>query len=399
MGQSPVSRFGLGSYFGNTLVRNEGMAGLGIANPSIDHVNLLNPALLPFNRNANLEVDLWYISRQIKIGSSYYSYGGAGPAQLSVCLPVHKRISAAFGIRRFTNYEFSYTRQDRIGGDSIRTQNSGTGGTTQAFLSFGYSLGKKLKIGLETGYVFGALESTSTFVILPSEVNFKSINIDKRKVSGLTFKPGLYFQTKMPGFEKVNLAIGAVGDLSGKIGYKKFSTTQIDLIPGSLDTLENERKFQVQQPATFTLAAGVYKTLEWSLSAEASYAAGNEVTYTESTVKGINSFSYKLGGEYSAGTEKSTRYLNIITWRAGLSYQTLPFTLNGENVRDKKVTIGTSFPIVRKETKFTRPLINLALSYGQRGLKNSYLGLEQYIQVTVGFTLNDTQWFTRYRVD
>lgn len=399
MGHSPISRFGLGSYFGNTLVRNEGMAGVGVANPSVDHVNLLNPALLTLNRNANLEVDLWFINRELKIGSNYYLNSGAGPAQLSVCLPIHRKASLAFGIRRYTNYEFRYSRLNPIGTDTIQLQNTGTGGTSQAFVSFGYSLSKNFKIGLESGYVFGSLEDNATFSILPAEVNLQSINVDKRKISGLTFKPGLYYQTRMPGSETVNMTLGAVGDLSSKIGYKRFATTQIDGVPGSLDTLEDEVKYHINRPTSFTLAAGIFKTLEWSLSAEATYAQGDAVKYAETTAKGINSFSYKLGGEYSVGTEKSTRYWNIITWRAGLSYQTLPFTVNGENLRDKKVTVGASFPIVRKETKFTRPLVNLAVSYGQRGLKNSYLGLENYLQVTLGFTLNDTQWFTRYRVD
>ena len=88
LGHFPLSRFGLGSYFGNGLVRNEGMASTGIAIPSLDHVNLLNPALLPFNRNANLEIDLWYAHRELKIGNDYSQIGGSGPAQLSVAVKV-----------------------------------------------------------------------------------------------------------------------------------------------------------------------------------------------------------------------------------------------------------------------------------------------------------------------
>lgn len=399
LGHFPLSRFGIGSYFGNGLVRNEGMASTGLAIPSPDNVNLLNPAMLPFNRNANLEFDLWYAHRELKVDDKYSQIGGSGPAQISVCLPVHKKATVAFGIRRYTNYEFLYARTDFLGDDSIRTRNSGSGGTSQAFLSFGVSLGKKLKIGLETGYVFGTLLDVNSFVPLPAIVNYTTVNTDIRKISTLTFKPGLFYQTELRKQKKTMLTFAGVADLGGKVGYKTFSTTQLEGISGSLDTLVYDKKSHMSRPGSYSFAVGMFHLLDWSLSAEVNYAVGKNVDYNETSITGINSYSYKLGGEYSIGTDKSTQYINIITWRAGLSYQNFPYTLNGENIKDKKVSIGASFPIVRKETKFTRPLISLAVAYGQRGLQNTYIGIDKYWVVTLGFTLNDTQWFTRYRVD
>ena len=80
-------------------------------------------------------------------------------------------------------------------------------------------------------------------------------------------------------------------------------------------------------------------------------------------------------------------------------FQQLPYKMGGEFVTDKRISIGASFPIIRKEAKFSRPLINLGISYGRRGLKNTYLGEEDYYQVNLSFTLNDFLWFNRYKID
>lgn len=399
MGLSPISRFGLGTNLGYPLSRNEGMSGVGIATPGFDHLNLLNPALLGFNRHANLEVDLWYVNRNLNIKGQKSTFAGAGPGQISVGLPVHRKLTTAFGIRRATNREFRYLNYDTIGGDVIRKYSSGGGGTAQAFLSAGYSVSSNFRIGIEAGYLFGSLEDSLRIGLFPINTNYESVNVSIRKISQVVAKPGVFYRIKMPKYDQMFLTLGATADLTQKIHYRKYSTSEISEIGSSKDTVEDGTKGTLNRPTNYSFAVGLYRELEWALSAELDYQNSNGVAFDESSVKPRNALNFRLGGEYSIGTEKSTRYLNIITWRAGISQQTLPFTLNGSLIHDRKATVGVSFPIVRKETKFTRPLINLAIAYGQRGLKNSYLGLERYWQVTLGFTLNDTQWFTRYRVD
>ena len=82
----------MGQSFGYGLTRNEGMAGCGLAVPNSDHPNLINPALLSFNRKVDLDIDLRYVYRDLKgPGNSSLSDGGGGPAQVSFIVPISKR--------------------------------------------------------------------------------------------------------------------------------------------------------------------------------------------------------------------------------------------------------------------------------------------------------------------
>ena len=76
-----------------------------------------------------------------------------------------------------------------------------------------------------------------------------------------------------------------------------------------------------------------------------------------------------------------------------------PYTIDAKKVKDLRISAGASFPIVRKDAKFSRPIINLSVSAGRRGIANTYIGSENYLQVTMGFTLNDFLWFNRYKID
>jgi hypothetical protein len=135
------------------------------------------------------------------------------------------------------------------------------------------------------------------------------------------------------------------------------------------------------------------------VSAEVDYTKAAGISNEGLDFTYADALTYRAGFEISPGTKKSTRYVNIMTFRGGLMYQQLPYKMGGDFVTDKRISIGASFPIIRKEAKFSRPLINLGISYGRRGLKNTYIGMENYYQVNLSFTLNDFLWFNRYKID
>jgi hypothetical protein len=109
--------------------------------------------------------------------------------------------------------------------------------------------------------------------------------------------------------------------------------------------------------------------------------------------------SFRFGAEFCPGTKKSTSYLNLVTYRFGFLLKNFPFEYQGKSIQDMRLTAGASFPIVRKDAKFSRPLINLSLAAGKRGIAGSSIGSENYFQVGLGFTLNDFLWFNRYKID
>ena len=400
IGHSPISRFGIGQTFGPGLTRNEGMAGCGLAVPNSDHPNLINPALLSFNRKVNLDIDLRYVYRDLRgPGSASLSDGGGGPAQMSFIIPINKRLSTAFGIRPKTFRDFIFDQKQFEGTDSLGFRNRGFGGNTQVWLAAGYEVSKTISLGLEASYLFGTLEDSVSFGVLPTTTNLNFISIYKRKISQFVFKPGIHLRFPVTANKSTYLAFGGTADLGNSFGLREYRTFTIKNAGSVQDTLQDGNKSRLKRSVTYSAGFSLFNPEVGSVSAEFDWIESAGENSENAIVKAHNAIAVRLGGEYTIGTKKSTRYLNIITFRGGLSYQQFPLQQDGKFITDQKVSVGASFPIIRKEAKFSRPLINLAVAYGQRGLKGSTVGLEEYWQVTVGFTLNDFLWFNRYRID
>jgi hypothetical protein len=400
IGHSPISRFGIGQSFGSGLTRNEGMAGCGLAVPNSDHPNLINPALLSFNRKVDLDIDLRYVYRNLRgPGNASLNDGGGGPAQLSFIIPITKRLSSAFGIRPKTFRDFIFDQKRFEGPDSLSFRNRGLGGITQVWFASGYELNQTISLGLEASYLFGTLEDSVSFGVLPASTNFNFISIYKRKVSQFVFKPGIHLRIPLTANKSTYLAFGGTADLGNSIGFREYRTFTIKGAGGQQDTLQDGNRSSVKRSVTYSAGVSLFNTEVGSINAEFDWIEAAGENDENTIVKTHNAIALRLGGEYTIGTKKSTRYWNIITFRGGVSYQQFPLQQDGIFITDQKVSIGASFPIIRKEAKFSRPLINLAVAYGQRGLKDSNVGLEKYLQVTVGFTLNDFLWFNRYRID
>lgn len=397
-GHNPFSRFGAGIPYEFGVSRNEAMAGCGIAAPDQDYPNFLNPALLHFNRKVNLNTDFRYQFRRLEQpGQTMLRQGSAGPALLSILIPLGESISAGAGIRPYSSREFIYQSLRRAGTDSIGIRTRGSGGLSQAFLSFGLRISRHISLGLEGSYVFGTLEDSITFGVLPSGINYTFSNLQKRRISQFLLRPGLHLMSVISKEKGIFAGAGFSAELGNKLSYSRYNQFSI---PGTFirDTLEDGVSGSVIRPQSLKAGFALFSPQAWSLCAEAEYIQAEGLT-PEEGIRYRNSLGFRLGGEFCPGTKRSTSYFNLITYRAGLLFKELPFEYGNRPVRDVRMTAGASFPVVRKESKFSKPLINLSLAVGQRGISANDLGSEKYFQVSLGFTLNDFLWFNRYKID
>ncbi len=375
------------------------MAGCGQVVPDQDHPNLLNPALIHFNRKVNLNSDLRYSFRRLnQVGQNELQQGAAGPALISIVVPLGGAVSAAAGIRPYSAREFTYQKIQKEGGqDSIGLRIRGSGGLSQTFISCGFRLSKTISLGLEGSYVFGTLEDSVTFGVLPASLNYTFSNIVKRKVSQFMLRPGIHLMAPVNRQKAIFLAGGFSTEIGNRISLSRFNQFSI---PGTLlkDTLENQTSSFLPRPVSMKLGLGLFSPLSWSLSAEAEFTRAGNLS-GEQGIEYADALSWRAAGEYCPGTKRSTSYLNLITYRAGILLKQYPYLYGGKNIQDARITAGASFPIVRKDAKFSRPLINLALAFGKRGIANTEIGSENYLQVSLGLTLNDFLWFNRYKID
>src|SRR6185436_6914695 len=64
--QTPFSTFGIGEPYGNALIQNQGMGGIGVSQPQFYSINNQNPALLVFNFFTSFQAGALVESRTLK---------------------------------------------------------------------------------------------------------------------------------------------------------------------------------------------------------------------------------------------------------------------------------------------------------------------------------------------
>jgi len=446
-GNSPFSQFGIGDITGSGNIRNIGMGNAGVSSRHHYFVNILNPALLPNLRNVkkirpNHKITYYdyyinqFIDSTVKIDFSLtYHYRnlqnsigdettkGINMANLTFALPLGKYWASAIGINPYSsaNYNLDYSATV-IGDPNLSTKSSytGTGGLFKLFFSNGVSLTKNLAIGLETAYLFGNINNTSSTVI--ADLNSKSFGFKKQNnYSCLALKPGLIFRKEiLKNFrdtiykkntegERVIDTIQRRTKSSGlfyNVGLTYDFYTSLSILQKTnlfvmesnnriyLDTTIQSSRFKATLPPSLRLGLSIDKPLKWTVAADIHYTDWSVYTPSFMTDTLAASYGVNIGGEYSVNQFK----LKAKTYRLGFSYLKSPIYYNGKQPDDISVSFGATVPFGRKShTNPVLPRVSVAIVLGQRGDVNSFDLKEQYIKGYLSVLINE-KWFNKRKI-
>src|SRR5687767_7724619 len=87
---TPFSTFGIGEPYGNSLIQNQGMGGIGVSQPQFWSINNQNPALLVFNYYTCFQAGALIESRTIKSDSINQKGVNGNLNYLVVAFPVKR---------------------------------------------------------------------------------------------------------------------------------------------------------------------------------------------------------------------------------------------------------------------------------------------------------------------
>src|SRR5690606_34372017 len=111
----------------------------------------------------------------------------------------------------------------------------------------------------------------------------------------------------------------------------------------------------------------------------------------------VDSYRINAGAEYTPDANSVGNYFERITYRAGLYFGNAPYEINDEQIKDKGITVGATFPFGRS-TIYDMYQLNTAFGYGVRGNTDNGLVQENYFQFKVGVTIN-SRWFIKRRLE
>ncbi len=404
---SPYSQFGLGDLRGSFLPQNRGMAGLsqGVRKPGLyDNINLANPAsystlgLTTFDVGASMDI------RQLsKTGLTGKKQFNSTLSHITFGVPVNRFSAVSFGLLPYTDLGYKFSNSGLVDTTKVNYIYSGEGGVSKAYLGYGFKLGKNFSFGFNMAYLFGNL-TQSRALEFEKELTtvFNSRTQFSNAVGGLSYDYGVQFSTDLNAESK--FIFGYTGNGGGSLNSKNNIVTtryKKDVLGNELATADSTyfsegAKTKFKMPMSHSAGFAIEKTNAWLIGADINYSRWSD--YREgSTNPGLNdSYGVIVGGQITPDANSVSSYLKLIDYRLGFKYDKTFIQVGNNDINQYALTFGFGFPLPRNRSSFYK--INLSTEVGNRGTIANNLVRDRYVNIHLGFTLND-KWFQKTYIE
>jgi len=392
---SPYSYYGLGEMKFKGTVENRSMGGLSVFPDSI-HINLQNPAFYSQLKLVSFTIGASYNTTKLKTNAQSENARRTTLDYLAVGIPMGK-FGAGFGLMPYTAVGYKIQNQQTIEDMVQQRQFRGSGGLNKAFIGGAYQINKNLSFGAEGGYYFGNIETSSIYSFGSALIGTRELN--ESIANGIGFSTGLSYQAKVGKKLQFSAAATYASETtmtlknSRNISTVNFSSGGITVVdPVNIEVADTK----VKMPSRYSFGAGIGENKKWMV--------GSEVTFSQSSnyanrFEDINDATFEDGVKYSVGGyfipnyNSFTSYWSKITYRGGLKYEETGLVVNNKTIKDAGFTLGVGLPLGG-----TFSNINIGLEYGKRGTRDAALVEENYLNISLGLSLND-RWFVKRKFD
>lgn len=422
---SSYSRFGLGLLNDQAQGWSRSMGGVGIALPSGNKLNNLNPASYAHIDSLSFIMDAGMSGNfgAMTMGGNTISVCNASFDNVSIGFRLRKNLGISFGFKPFSNISYNYTTtnteayRDQSTGKLIRsnTNYQGKGGLNQAFVGLGWKPFSNFSIGTNVSILWGGYDHLMMQDFTDngtSSSSFDSFNFIQH-ADVVTYKLDFGAQYAFRVSPKDWLTVGAVVGLGhrfdGDAFLYRFMTTG--------DTLRVEgEKNGFDLPMTYAGGIAWHHKNNLVVSADAHYQTwegcripamvidGDKVTYPSTDKMYNNMYMIKAGAEYTPNPIATRGYHNRIRYRFGVSYSSPYMNIpRGENnattmyegPSEIGVSLGVGLPITNRINN--RSMVNVGLQWLYRSPSAQNLVTENYFIMNLGITFNE-RWFMKFKI-
>lgn len=393
---STYSALGIGEFNYSGLTQNQGMGGLGISYGTGWNVNVVNPALSTYNTVFNFQAALNYKKINADNGSEKEDVDGGGLSYVAMSLPLKSgKVTMGLGLNQITSVNYRLQINSQVENSDLRAYNyiEGDGGITEAYLNLGVKVAKGLSVGAQASYLFGSTIRNNQLTILndnDNPVGNSSEYYERLTVSDIGLKFGAHYVAKIS--ENNSLHFGAIyqnlGNVSGKAFAKLGNVGEASDPDSDGDLIADDERGSIYIPNRIGFGVTFEKMNKFALGLEGQIQDfnkfesffGEELALKEAIKVGLG---FQIVPDYQA----IDNYFKRTTYRFGLEYLQTPYYLNQTNINDIGINFGVSFPVNQLS------LVNFAMKLGKRGTTENGLVQENYMNFTLGFSLNDNSWF------
>ncbi|WP_143106385.1 OmpP1/FadL family transporter [Pustulibacterium marinum] len=383
---SPYSLYGLGVFNEANLGKTNALGKSGVALGSDYMINNLNPASLASIHNKSFMFDIGFNTEFDSYENRYSDDSKVrfNFSNFAIAFPVSRKAAMSIVLTPFSNvgYELVGIESDIEGNQGTFTSYvSGSGGLNSIKVNYGYNLSDKLNVGAGLEYIFGNIEEKETVAV---ESNYLLTTRDTyyknfRATAGLQYNP-----TESTGFGavvKFPTLLNASQDLE--------VTKVVDLTEVAVDSEEDIDIDSFKLPFEFTVGfrQTFAKKFTFNIDYRKSLWGNTDQTDNIGTFKDQDFIG--AGLEY-LNNNKGYKYWQRMRYRIGFNYDNGYLDIRDESINNMGFTIGLGLPMSNKNNSF----INLAYSYGQRGVVSSTLIQENYHFLSLNLSLENI-WFVK----
>lgn len=406
---SPYSQYGLGLLNEQSSGFNRGMNGLGLAFREHNQVNYINPASysaldsLTFIFDAGLSGQITNFNEnghKINANNADFEYAVAA-------FRAFKHVGVSFGIVPFTNVGYNYAITDYLNDDrdvAYTNTYSGSGGIHQVYFGAGWEFLKSLSVGANISYLWGDIDRSVINSYSDGSINTLS-KYYTASVKSYKLDVGLQYQLALD--KKNALAIGLTYGLGHKLGTDPTcNIISTNTMTAVADTASFTVNNGLEIPTSFGAGVMWNHANKFKLGADFSYQQWGSLQYpvyrvvndepryelTDDYYK--DRYKVTVGGEF-CNDEMSRRFFDRIRFRAGVSYATSYYKINGLDGPDEiSASIGFGIPIVNAYNN--RSVLNISGQWVHSAANG--LLTENTFRINIGITFNE-RWFMKWKVD
>lgn len=418
---SPLSRFGLGNPVDQFYAAQAGLGGLESTYQDGFHLNIQNPASLASLQSTSFEVGGFGRSASLADRNTTVNTWQGNMRYIALGFPLRNPISLnlarqqniwnggmAFSLTPTSNvgYDLQVLDDDPEFGETSNTL-KGTGGGYRFSWSTAFRY-KYLSAGLNVNYNFGKITNSRIVTFNDIEEALASEFVEDVAIKGFSLGYGLQYAYNFKDVDKngerrpngKRIIIGLNGNLGNEIDtdasvlFRRFSPNNQLAVRDTLRS-ETSQSGTLTLPSSYSVGIAYEKTNKLYVGVEYGSRSNSDYQNSASPELLLDANRIAFGIQYIPNANSYNKFIQRIRYRAGLRLEEDGRFVDGVQARRNAVTIGVGLPfrLPRQQISF----VDLALEFGKFGVPN--ILDENYVQFTVGFSLNDNSWFFKRKLN
>jgi hypothetical protein len=391
---SLYSAFGIGElrYYASSRTDQMGIQGISLLG---NYVNNLNPA-------ANSYLDYTFVTLGLKSillktynNNSSAEFSDANVTGFNLGIPIWRPygMTLMFGFNPYSVIQYKITGKTTNNGATYSQTYAGNGGLSRVNFGFSGRPLPALNLGAEANYTFGNIKGISYFDFNNPEI-FNSYIKTENELSGWFFKGGAVLDLgevfkKSP--EMYKLTLGFL--FQSKFGLKSETDKIYGVIRNiniTYDTVHYINK-DIEVPETYGFGITKQFGRQVIISTDVLYQRFSSFEPSNLLPADYqDNLRYGIGFEILPSPKTDKKFYEKLTYRAGFSYTTSYFKIQGEKVNEYSGNAGIGIPINNENA------VDIGITVGMRGKTEGVLVKDKYIKFNLGLNFGEF-WFLRPR--